>query len=234
MPDRSASAVSAALPPHSDGTVTWRVGASLAAHALLLVAALVWRSSPPIVPEVVVSVALLSAQDYAAETGDRSARVAPSEEQLQANVAPSESSAAEPESAGGPDRMIRPRAMLSAAALADPRSRQAREMLPTFDPTERTIQLCDIEAMEQVRAWKPSFRPERLVAYASAEVVVAGDTVRADGAAFFSGGAWYAMRFDCGLSADHLTVVSFAFQVGEPIPRSAWEAHSLPTGEQLD
>ena len=36
------------------------------------------------------------------------------------------------------------------------------------------------------------------------------------------------MIFDCGLSADHGQVVSFAFRVGGTIAHAEWEARSLP------
>jgi hypothetical protein len=37
------------------------------------------------------------------------------------------------------------------------------------------------------------------------------------------------MRFECALSADHARVVSFAFKVGDAIPRDQWDSHNLPT-----
>jgi hypothetical protein len=198
-----------------DTAVTWPAGASLVAHALVLVVAMAWRTSfPP--PEANIPVELLSPEQYEAATGaDRGAVTEP-------KTLPAGKSI-------GPDEMIRPTAMLSSAALADPKSRQARAMLPHFDPTERSVQLCDLEAMEQVHAWQPAFKPERVVAYATAELAIAGDSIRADGAAVLSAGDWYTMRFDCGLSADHASVVSFAFKVGDAIPRDQWDSHNLPT-----
>ncbi len=218
VPELSAEGA-AALPAGQgrwrDDAVTWTVGASLIAHALVLLVAMVWRSASIPPPELNIPVELLSPEQYDAAT--RSGAGAATEP----NTPPGNAST-EP-------GMIRPAAMLSASALADPKSRQARAMLPHFDPTERSIQLCDLEAMEQVHAWKPSFEPERIVAYAMADLAIAGDTIRADGAAFLSAGEWYTMHFDCGLSADHASVVSFAFKVGDTIPHDQWDAHNLPT-----
>jgi hypothetical protein len=206
-----------------DDAVPWAIATSLIAHALVLALAAAWRLAPPPAPapEINIPVEWLSPERYDAETGSRRGDASPAE------LSPAEV----PEIAGKsvpPSDMIRPTAMLSAAVLADPKSRRAREKLRTFDPTERTVQLCNVEALEQVRAWQPAFRPELVVPYAVAELAIAGDAIHADGAAFFSAGAWYAMRFDCSLSADHESVVSFAFQVGDAIPRNAWEAHNLP------
>jgi hypothetical protein len=200
-----------------DDAVTWTAGASLLAHALVLLVILIWRTAALAPPEVNIPVELLSAEQYEAETragGNGPASATP----------PLVSTPAAP-----PDDMIHPATMLASAALADPKSRQAREMMPHIDPTERNVQLCNLEAMEQVHAWRPSFEPERIVAYAAAELAIAGDDIRADGAAFLSGGEWYTLHYDCSLSADHARVVSFAFKVGSAIPRDQWDADNLPT-----
>jgi hypothetical protein len=202
-----------------DAAVTWTAGASLVAHALVLLVAMVWRDTPFPPPEANIPIELLSPEQYEAATHRDSGAV-------------TETKAPPPARPDvGPGDMIRPKAMLSSAALADPKSRQARAMLPHFDPTERSVQLCDLEAIEQVHAWRPAFRPERIVAYATADLAIAGDSIRADGAAFLFAGDWYAMRFDCGLSADHASVVSFAFKVGETIPHDQWDRHNLPTAK---
>ena len=124
--------------------------------------------------------------------------------------------------------MIVARTMLSGKTLADPRSRQARRDLATFADSERVVQLCNLEAMDQVQAWRSEFHPDRLVAYARADAKLAGETIEADGAAFRSGGNWYDIRFECQLSPDHAQVVAFRFEVGSPVPRKEWDELGLP------
>ena len=46
--------------------------------------------------------------------------------------------------------MIHASRLYAAAALSEPGSRQAREALPTLREDERILQLCNLEAMEQV------------------------------------------------------------------------------------
>jgi hypothetical protein len=215
-----------------DDAAVWAVAASILAHALVLGIASAWRSGSPPALEINVPVELLSPEQYEAETGNAdvaiSARAPQSSATTEPNVARLE------EDNGQDDGMVHPTRMLSAAALADPKSRQAREMLPRFDPTERSVQLCNVEAMEQVRAWKPEFHPELIVSYATAELAITSDTIGADGAAFLSAGKWYAMRFDCVLARDHKSVVSFAFKVGGTIPPDTWEEHNLPATSSDD
>ena len=133
-----------------------------------------------------------------------------------------------------PEAMVRPREMLSAGTLADPRSREARALLSTLDDTERMIQLCGLEAMEQVHAWRDTLHPTAVVAYAMEDAVVSGDRVDAGGAAFRSGEAWYGLSFECRLEPDHTAVAAFAFKVGAAVPAARWEALSLPAEAGID
>jgi Domain of Unknown Function (DUF930) len=135
----------------------------------------------------------------------------------------------------GPHGMLKATQMLSEQWLADTRSQQAVKMLPLLAADERMEQLCAIEAMAQINAWKRTFQPDHLVAYAMAETKVSGNALRADGAAFHSNRHWYKIRFKCDLTADHTKVVSFEFVVGDVVPRSEWERYSLPDeGGSLD
>jgi hypothetical protein len=123
--------------------------------------------------------------------------------------------------------MVKPSRMLSGRELADPRNRAARREMSRMAPEERAIQLCNVEAMAQIAAAKAALRPDVVVAYAMADVVVAGDTLVADGAAFRSRRNWYAVRFRCALRPDHAEVTDFEFRVGDAIPKRLWADHAL-------
>lgn len=198
----------------ADDPVRVAVATSLVLHAVLFMAATTWRPLPVPLPERVVSIEMPSPAVFDAL--------------LRPGTAPATAPSPPAVERTPGDGMVRPTRMLSAAALAEPRSRQAREMLPRLDVTERDVQLCNVEAMEQVRAWDPTIQPERIVAYATHDLVIAGDRVLGNGAAFLAGNAWHALRFDCGLSADHKRVTSFAFAVGNTIPRGQWGTLNLP------
>ncbi|WP_404927252.1 DUF930 domain-containing protein [Mesorhizobium sp. ORM16] len=124
--------------------------------------------------------------------------------------------------------MIRPTQMLSARTLADPRSRQARADLKTFASDERMVQLCNLEAMDQIRQWRADFQPDRVVPYATAQEKVTGTTIAANGAAFRSRGKWYGLKFRCQLAGGGESVVGFEFLVGDPVPRAKWDELGLP------
>ncbi|WP_114956954.1 DUF930 domain-containing protein [Flaviflagellibacter deserti] len=123
--------------------------------------------------------------------------------------------------------MVQATTMLAQANLARPQSRQAVKAMSQMVEADRIDQLCAIEASEQIEAWKPDYRPDRLVSFAMSDTREDGDVLVADGAAFRSKRNWYHLRFRCGLSPDHAKVVSFAFEVGDAIPRDEWEPHNL-------
>lgn len=118
--------------------------------------------------------------------------------------------------------------MLSGKTLADPRSREAREILAQLADDERMVQLCNMEAMDQIHHWRQDFRPDRLVAYAKADTKISGDILQAEGAAFRSEGRWYDLKFTCELAPDHATVAAFEFLVGDAVPTDEWEIYNLP------
>jgi Domain of Unknown Function (DUF930) len=131
-------------------------------------------------------------------------------------------------------RSVKPTRMLSEMILNDPRSRKAKETLSVMAADEQMIQLCSIEAMAQVGAWKETFQPDLLVAYAMKGIKISGYSLLADGAAFHSDQKWYNIKFKCELAPDHRRVTAFEFLVGDAIPQSRWERLNLPKGGPLD
>jgi hypothetical protein len=199
----------------------WVVPASCLLHvALAAMLSLSPESRPVDAPSDAVAVEVLTAEEFAALSG-ASGRVPEI-------AAPVERT---PPARGG---MVRATRLFAEELLADPKSRQARETLPTLAADERMLQLCNIEAMEQVHRWKAEYEPEFVVAYATADTRIAGNAVEADGGAFRSHDRWYGIRFECEVSPDLARVVAFAFSVGAAIPRSEWERRNLPTAVDPD
>ncbi|HWU60938.1 MAG TPA: DUF930 domain-containing protein [Ensifer sp.] len=112
--------------------------------------------------------------------------------------------------------------LYAAAVLARPENRAARDALKTLSAEERNEQLCDTEAMEQVRRADTSLRPDRLIAYALESTKVDGGRLHAPGAAFRSAHRWFSLTFDCTLDLQRQTVTAFRFAIGAPIPTSRW------------
>lgn len=138
---------------------------------------------------------------------------------------------ATPGAAGEPSRMIEAHSFHAAQALADPRSRRALVEWRKLFPDERIIQLCNLEAMEQLHSWKPELEPRSVVAYAFEDIRLSGEKLDAEGAAIRIARKWVAISYHCRVAPDMESVVAFAFAMGEEIPESEWEAHMLPAGD---
>lgn len=120
----------------------------------------------------------------------------------------------------------------AATVLDDPRNRKTRQKLAALGSDERLIQLCNIEAMEQLKHWKTGFVADHVVAYATADPSLTATSIEAPGAAVHAGGQWYRLSFACTATADFGRVAAFAFTLGRPIPHEQWEQDNLP--EQVD
>ncbi|WP_246675146.1 DUF930 domain-containing protein [Mesorhizobium sp. B2-3-4] len=205
----------------------WGISTSVLLHALL--AATVMLIPAPKRPgrpeEERVSVDILTPQQFEAST-----RPPPPPVEVTAPAPMPAAPAPAPVTSRPPavPAMIRPTQMLSARTLADPRSKQAHADLKTFASDERMVQLCNLEAMDQIRQWRADFQPERVVPYATAEEKIAGTTIAADGAAFRSRKNWYSLKFKCQLAHDGESVIGFEFLVGDPVARDKWDELGLP------
>ncbi len=124
--------------------------------------------------------------------------------------------------------MIRATRMMAADSLADPASRQARLALLTLAEDDRMEQLCAVEAMEQIHAWRGDISPDRLVTYAMSNPDVSANTIVAEGAAFRNARRWFTVSFRCEVTPDRERVVAFEFRVGDAVPEEEWERRNLP------
>ena len=207
--------------PRAARTIPWGAAASAVAHALLIallpLLALSSSIAPPAPPRP-VEVELISAADLEPPPAPPEAPV------LAAPQAAPEAEPAEvaPPPPGGP---IEATKFFAGRILAE--DRKIAEALPTLGADERVIQLCNIEALEQIRAAKPEFAPDTLVAYAFGDMNVAGGVLTAPGGAFRSRRKWWNVSLKCAVAADYSAVTAFEFTLGDEIPEAEWDAHSL-------
>ncbi|MBP1858940.1 DUF930 domain-containing protein [Rhizobium herbae] len=224
------------MPAHPrSGSGSWSLGASFVVHlaiglALLLVVA---PNKQVLAPEDGVTVDVLTPQEFDAANGPSVAET-PVQKPAEASVPP-QAEQETPDFAELPtDRpknkaagMIRATRLMSAKVLADPRSAKARKAMKELVASERIVQLCNIEAMEQIHVWKAGLQPDFIVAYAMADVALSGNRLEAAGAAFRSKSRWYNVGFTCEVTPDTEKVTAFAFLVGAEIPKSEWRDHNL-------
>ena len=133
---------------------------------------------------------------------------------------PVEEKAQTPKPADAPE-LKKARKLYSDAAVGG----QAAVMAMGDMPREARIgQLCATELREQLRHATPRYNPMMLPAYR----LRYGNVLDVPQAAFRTPSDWYDVSFRCEVDDGGLKVVSFAFKVGEPVPRSEWKTRKFP------
>ncbi|WDR06246.1 DUF930 domain-containing protein [Devosia rhodophyticola] len=125
------------------------------------------------------------------------------------------------------ENMVQATTYFSGAILADPANREIRDTLPLLGAEERVIQLCNIEALEQIPLWDPQYQADSLVAAAFDETRLQDLTLTASDGAFRSKLKWYHIKLICTAAPDLQSVTDFSFTVGDPVPESQWDSHNL-------
>lgn len=121
--------------------------------------------------------------------------------------------------------LVQAKQLYSKDALSDPRVKQALGRLP---PKRRIVQLCTIEALEQVRRQRPDAFPDMLVPFGPVGGLVSVSGLNARGGAYRSRGKWYGIDFKCEVNSETTSVASFSFAIGEAIPKGEWSVRQLP------
>lgn len=126
-----------------------------------------------------------------------------------------------PPEAQKPLKLEKAKKLFSRAATGDAKATSAMGNVPR---PVRAGQLCLTELRAQLINGSPPYFPDLL----PSEFRNDGKTVDIPKTAFRASGQWYNLGYRCVVDADALKVVSFAFRVGEAVPRSDWERRGLP------
>ncbi len=225
-------------PPPEPRRLPWAELASLLLHgAMLLVVAtvLVRQESlvPPPEPQP-VAVDLVTAAEFAAlQTPETPppmlATEAPAETVAQEAepTTPNEQPATPSPFSMAQDGTLTATSLYSGDLLQRPEMQRVRRGLRSFADSERLIQICNVEALEQIRRAVPDTEPDTMVAYAMADLISTGLTLTARGGAYRSRRKWYGVSFTCTAAAGYEAVAAFQFKLGDAIPESEWEQHAL-------
>lgn len=119
--------------------------------------------------------------------------------------------------------MVKARRIYSKDALSNPHVKQA---LGKLSPTDRVIQICGIEALEQIRHHRPDIVPDMMARTGGA---LTASSLKMSEGAFRSHANWYNLDFDCKINPDDMNVTSFQYAIGSPIPKQDWSRRELPT-----
>ena len=209
----------------------WGTVASLGFHAVLLGLVLLGpdKGATKPVPPPSIAVELMTAAQFAALTAPQ--QTPPAAAPTAPAAAAASGSNPAPAAKPAPGAPIRATQFYSGSLLAEPESANLRAAMTTLAGSERLVQLCSIEAIEQIRRARPEFDPDTVVAYAMANMATRDGALVADGGAFRSRREWYEVKFTCLAAADYSAVERFEFSVGGFIPHDQWEEHYLTAAE---
>lgn len=122
----------------------------------------------------------------------------------------------------------------SAGILLEPGMEKIRRTLRGFADSERIVQVCNIEAIEQIKRGAPAYDPDTVVSYAMADPLWNGLLFTAPGGAFRSRRKWYEVTFHCRVAPGYEGVTAFDFTIGASIPQSQWEERNLNAEDRND
>ena len=118
-------------------------------------------------------------------------------------------------------------ALCAAASQAHAIDARLKSGLLKLDPNTRLEQRCDAELLDRIARDSAEYRPDKVVAYATATPNIQGDEIKTRGGAFRSKGQWYHIDFKCETAPDHMTVLSLRYRIGDEIPEDAWSKYNL-------
>ncbi|GHA30429.1 hypothetical protein GCM10007989_27750 [Devosia pacifica] len=133
----------------------------------------------------------------------------------------------------GEPEMISADQFYASAVLNNSANTEVINNLPLLAPSEQTVQLCNIEAIEQVNASESALEADIVVGYAYGEILVDDTTVEVDGGALRSEREWYHFRFRCEVAPDRRSVSHFEYAIGEQIPHEEWDSHYLNSNDDF-
>ncbi|MEI2298615.1 DUF930 domain-containing protein [Ensifer sp. MJa1] len=124
-----------------------------------------------------------------------------------------------------PSKLTEAKELYSAKSIADPRVKQALINLPV---KKRILQLCNLEALEQIRSQRPDTPPEGLVPFGPKGGFITKNRMDASGGAYQNKANWYDVDFKCVVNEDATEVTSFSIAIGGQVPKAAWRQRRLP------
>lgn len=226
-----------AVPGATGRQLPFGLAGSLALHAGLLAALFVFTPlrdfvvpDPPAISVDLIPMNALEPAPAEAPAPPPLAVRAPAE--AAEPTAPAADNAAQPTPAAGvpsqdADGTFHATKLYAATMLNQPDMKSVKRGLTTLASSEKVMQLCNIEALEQIRLAASQYAPDTMVSYAMADPIQTGLMLTAMGGAFRSRRQWYNVSFECVAAPGLDGVTSFSFKLGDAIPKDQWDAHFL-------
>ncbi len=123
--------------------------------------------------------------------------------------------------AGKPVELTKAKTLFSQSETDDPVATTAMGSIPRG---VRAGQLCATELSFQLWRASPPYPADRVRSYR----LSSGSVLEVKRSEFRANAQWYDLSFRCELNEDATKVISFAFEIGAPVPRSEWRKRGFP------
>jgi predicted outer membrane repeat protein len=101
------------------------------------------------------------------------------------------------------------------------------QALKKLSPVERAHQACIVKGLDMIRREKRLPGVDRLVAETKVPATFDNNIVSAAGGAIRSKNRWFAVKFQCTVTADQMKATAFSYELGAEIPSDKWESYGL-------
>lgn len=118
-------------------------------------------------------------------------------------------------------KLTQARKIFSRKQSADPFARLAMGMVSRDVRFDR---LCGTELVAQLQNGSPAYNPVLFPRV----VRPTGNVFNLENGSFRDAEGWHELSFKCEVDSEAMKVVSFAYSVGKPIPKSEWRSRHLP------
>jgi len=118
-------------------------------------------------------------------------------------------------------KLTQARKIFSRSKTSDPIARLAMAMVSR---DERFDRLCGTELVAQLKHGSPAYNPVLFPRVVRPQ----GNVFDLPNGSFRDAQGWRELSFKCEVDSEAMKVVSFAFSVGKPIPKSEWQSRGFP------
>ncbi|MGO4437829.1 DUF930 domain-containing protein [Rhizobium sp. RAF56] len=118
-------------------------------------------------------------------------------------------------------KLTQARKIFSRSKTSDPIARLAMGMVSR---NERFDRLCGTELVAQLQHGSPAYNPVLFPRVVRPQ----GNVFDLPNGSFRDAQGWRELSFKCEVDSEAMKVVSFAFSVGKPIPKSEWQSRGFP------
>lgn len=122
---------------------------------------------------------------------------------------------------GSARKLTQAKKIFSRKETADPLARLAMGMVPRDVRFDR---LCGTELVAQLQNGSPAFNPILFPRVVRPK----GNVFDLQDGSFRDAQGWHELSFKCEVDSEAMKVVSFAYSVGKPIPKSEWKSRGFP------